>query len=142
MRATLSRNWPRLGRLFWGGAAQLPPGLSEPDQVRYAEIMGRHHGEPLGIEFRHREADRWACILPNVSGGPAFKLQFFDGLAFSGHELFGSVGCALARMLSMGYRDEDAGALERVSATERWARALKTLSMMQELSGVFLREQA
>lgn len=129
MRADLSMGWSALARRDANLALQ-------------AEIMARHDGQPLGIEFRHREGNRWACILPNVSGGPAFKLQFFDALSFTGHLLYGALSAALEQMLVLGYREEDAGALDRASATERWAQGLHYLALAQQSPGVFLRKEA
>lgn len=104
---------------------------SRPSQICFVQIMTRHKGSPCGVEFRHyKDVNRWAFVLPDASQ-PGYRMQYFDDRGFSGHAHFKDIESAVDEMVSMGYRLEDAGALDRLSITPKWIEGLAWLEQVQ-----------
>jgi hypothetical protein len=108
--------------------------MARPSQIAFARIMRATSGHPVGVELRHHSRDAWAFALPNVSGKESWRVQYFDQDSFSGHGCYKTLTEAVESMMDDGYRTEDAGALDRMSATPRWARGLQALDVVQRLS--------
>ena len=100
-------------------------------QVAYQRIMAQYGGKPIGVECRMKHRDSWAFILPEASGGKPWRIQQFDRDGFIGHLCFDSIPEAIEEMLRMGYKIVDVGALDRVAATDRWARGVRRSGIMQ-----------
>ena len=119
-------------------AAELDPKFAQvlresarPAQIAYQKIMGRHEGNPVGVECRAVKREAWAFVLADVSCPGRFRIQYFDLDWFSGHYVHKTLEEAVEDMVTSGYRQIDTGALDRVAATERWALGVKRSAIMQ-----------
>lgn len=103
--------------------------LVRPAQIAYARLMTKH-SDPSGIEYRHRkDEERWAFVLADASE-PGARIQFFDTFGFSGHQHYASLDEAVQEMVGQGFHIEDAGALDRIAATPRWAEGIAWMDMI------------
>ncbi|AJW47577.1 hypothetical protein DEE91_23770 [Ralstonia pickettii] len=129
-----TRGWARI----CDKAAELDPKFAQvlresarPAQIAYQKIMGRHEGNPVGVECRAVKREAWAFVLADVSCPGRFRIQYFDLDGFSGHYVHKTLEEAVEDMVTSGYRQIDTGALDRVAATERWALGVKRSAIMQ-----------
>ncbi|HYQ90669.1 MAG TPA: hypothetical protein VES89_00995 [Candidatus Competibacteraceae bacterium] len=77
--------------------------------------------DPLGLELRQPDDDRWVAILPNPAPGPArYKVQFFTPSGLAGHQPYASPQAAYRAALRQGYTAPDPDALDRLSQTPAW----------------------
>ncbi|ASW03880.1 hypothetical protein [Paraburkholderia aromaticivorans] len=106
-------------------------GIARPMQISYQRLMQAYNGEPVGVECRERERDAWAFVVPEMSGSGRWRIQRFDLDGFVGHMCFDTLAIAVENMLQEGYRILDAGALDRVAATNRWAKGIKRAAVVQ-----------
>lgn len=103
---------------------------SRPKQICFVQIMQRHNGDPSGVEFRYRTELRWSFVLPDASQA-GYRLQLFDEMGFSGHSHFETLEEAVDEMVTRGFCIEDAGALDRIAGTPRWAEGMAWLEKIQ-----------
>lgn len=129
-----TRGWARI----CDKAAELDPKFAQvlresarPAQIAYQKIMGRHEGNPVGVECRAVKREAWAFVLADASCPGRFRIQYFDLDGFSGHHVHKTVEEAIEDMVTSGYRQIDIGALDRVAATDRWALGAKRAAIMQ-----------
>jgi hypothetical protein len=119
---------------FDAGFAREVRESTRPQQIAYVRIMGQHDGDPSGVEFRHHnDVERWAFVLADASVG-GMRIQMFDTFGFSGHQCYGSLIEAVEEMVKQGYHIKDAGALDRISLTPRWAEGMAWMEMIQNPS--------
>jgi hypothetical protein len=102
-----------------------------PQQLAYRRLMRRFNGEPIGVECVTTSGDRWAFVLPDVSRPEKWRIQYFDESGFSGHGSYDTLVDAVEDMIQSGYRKIDAGALDRLALTVRWAQGVKRSAIMQ-----------
>ncbi|WP_168788852.1 hypothetical protein [Paraburkholderia aromaticivorans] len=102
-----------------------------PQQLAYRRLMRRFNGEPIGVECSTSSQDRWAFVLPDVSREGKWRIQYFDESGFSGHGSYDSLVDAVQDMIRSGYRELDAGALDRLGSTVRWDQGVKRSAIMQ-----------
>ena len=105
--------------------------ISRSRQIAYQCLMAKYDGSPLGVECRNTSRDSWGVVLANVYGDLPWRIQYFDLDGFSSHHTFATLEEAVEDMLSDGYRIEDVGALDRVSASPRWALGVRRMAIMQ-----------
>jgi hypothetical protein len=101
-------------------------------QTAYRRLMTAHAGEPLGIECQSTSRQAWAFVAPEPGQRGQFRIQYFDEDGFSSHEVHRELAGAVEAMLREGYRNVDAGALDRIAATPRWARGVKVATLRQK----------
>lgn len=106
--------------------------IARPMQICYQQLMQAYNGEPVGVECRMLERDAWAFVVPDVSGAEPWRIQRFDLDGFVGHGSYGTLAEAVQGMLQEGYRITDAGALDRVAASTRWAKGVRRAAVMQK----------
>jgi hypothetical protein len=109
---------------------------AKPSQLAYRKLMRRFDGNPVGVECVTKEGDRWAFVLPDLSCDGKWRIQYFDEGGFSAHSCFGSLEEAVEDMIQSGYREIDAGALDRVASTDRWALGVKRSAIHQRQEGL------
>lgn len=114
---------PNFARLLRDGARCM--------QIAYQRLMAQYGGKPIGIECRKKDRDSWAFVLPEASGDKPWRIQQFDQDGFIGHLCFDSIPEAIEEMLRMGYQVVDAGALDRIASTDRWALGVRRAGIMQ-----------
>ncbi len=102
-----------------------------PVQKVYRQLMVAYGGEPVGVECRDKTGRRWAFVAPETGEPGQFRVQYFDEDGFTGHYVHSKLEEALESMLREGYRIVDAGALDKVAATARWARGVKVAALRQ-----------
>jgi len=102
-----------------------------PVQKVYRLLMEAYGGEPVGVECRDRSRQQWAFVAPETGEPGQFRVQYFDEDGFTGHYVHSKLEEALESMLREGYRILDAGALDKVAATARWARGVKVAALRQ-----------
>ncbi len=128
MSTYMTRGWRLLKGLkndgIDAGFAKHLRDLARPAQIAYARIMSKHNADPSGVEFHdHDGKERWAFVLPDVSGTGA-RIQFFDPRGFSGHECYPTLTEAVQEMVRQGYRTEDPGVLDKISTTPAWIEGM------------------
>jgi hypothetical protein len=101
-------------------------------QIAYCQIMTRHQGNPLGIEFSNKAGDRWAFILENCDSAAPYRVQYFDERGFSGHSCYASIEDALEENIRDGYVIEDSGVLCRLFHTTKWQNGLAVSEIRQQ----------
>jgi hypothetical protein len=100
--------------------------IARPIQIAYSKLMRFANGNPIGIECKSGDSNRWGFILPEVSSNEySFRVQYFDEQGFSGHMCYQSLEKATNALISDGYRVVDSGALDRLASTETWSQGLK-----------------
>lgn len=107
--------------------------LTMPGAVAYNDIMVRFDGNPSGIEFKSRSSNQWAFVLPDASEPGKQRIQYFDDRSFFSHHPYSTIAEAVMAMVSEGYREEDSGALDRVSATETWRKGTAVAALKMKL---------
>lgn len=107
---------------------------ARPDQIAFSKIMTVFNGQPVGIEFRHRERRGWAFVLPNVSSPDPWRIQYFDADGFSGHECHRELVDAVEDVVRSGYWFPDKGKLDELSATTQWIRGVKMLDLLLKVN--------
>ena len=104
--------------------------LARPVQIAYVQMMNKYQGNPSGVEFRHhRDEERWAFVLQDASD-PGFRIQFFDTFGMFGHQHYATMDEAVQEMLLQGFLIDDAGALDRIASTPRWAEGIAWLDII------------
>ncbi|BFG80864.1 hypothetical protein PTKU46_88980 [Paraburkholderia terrae] len=106
--------------------------LVRPLQIAYQRLMSAYGGQPAGVECRLTNRDAWAFVLPDASDEMAWRIQQFDQDGFIGHLCFDTLEEAVEDMLRMGYTVPDAGALDRIGSTDRWAIGVQRAAIMQK----------
>lgn len=99
-------------------------GIARPVQIAYTKIMRQHDGNPSWVEYRSTTRDAWAFVLPDVSAGKGWRIQYFDLDSFQSHACFASLEEAVQSMIREGFVVEDKGTLDRLSVTPRWQRGV------------------
>ncbi|MEC4720414.1 hypothetical protein RY831_14725 [Noviherbaspirillum sp. CPCC 100848] len=100
----------------------------------FSQIMGEYAGNPVGIEFRQSDGERWAFVLPDASEPGRFRVQYFDSRGFSGHFTHNDLVAAVEDMVRSGYRVKDIGALDRLSETRQWAAGIESSDLITRLN--------
>ncbi|MCK8652209.1 hypothetical protein M1M06_24480 [Ralstonia insidiosa] len=100
-----TRGWARI----CDKAAELDPKFAQvlresarPAQIAYQKIMGRHEGNPVGVECRAVKREAWAFVLADVSCPGRFRIQYFDLDGFSGHYVHKTLEEAVEDMVTSG----------------------------------------
>lgn len=114
------------------GFARYMRDIVRQDQIAFSQIMRKHNGHLSGIEFRHVSEERWAFILPNVSGNDEWRIQYFDRDSFTSHACYASMQAAAEELVRDSYTEEDIGALDRIAATDRWRIGSQRLAILQQ----------
>jgi hypothetical protein len=100
--------------------------IARPIQIAYQRLMAFSNGNPIGVECKSPDSNRWGFILPEVSSNEyTFRVQNFDEHGFSGHMCYESLDKAINALISDGYRVIDSGALDRTSTTKEWSMGVK-----------------
>lgn len=105
-----------------------------PAALAYNEIMTRHNGSPLGVEFQSKEGNRYAFITRDMSQHGAYRIQYFDRDGFSGHAVYKSLGETVQEMVKEGYRSEVKGALSQLSSTVSFMRGNEVSALIGKLN--------
>jgi len=101
----------------------------------FNEIMERHKGDPVGVEYEHhKNAGRFAVVLPDAAVPGKFRVQFFDKNGFSSHDTIGPVEKAAEEMVQQGYRVLSKGEMNRLSQTRDWQIGNATAALLQKLN--------
>jgi len=103
--------------------------IARPTQIVFQKLMAMANGNRVGIECKSNSREAWAFVMPNLAGETDWKVQYFDRDGFSGHVCHATIVKAAEAMISEGYVDIDAGALETIAATDRWALGVKRLML-------------
>ncbi len=103
-----------------------------PLQIVYQRLMSAYDGYPECIECRMKDRESWAFVLRDASDIKAWRIQQFDQDGFVGHLCFEGMEEAVEDMLRMGYCVPDAGALDRIGSTVRWAHGVRRAGVMQK----------
>jgi hypothetical protein len=103
--------------------------VSRPAQIAFQKLMSMSDGNPVGIECKSSTRAAWAFVMPNIAGDSDWKVQYFDEDGFSGHCCHATIVKAAEAMISEGYVDIDAGILEKVTTTNRWALGVQRLQL-------------
>lgn len=77
-----------------------------------------------GLTLSNKSKDSWAILLPDASQPSQFRYQLFDSKGFISHHVESSLDKALEAAFSCGYSSIDAGALDRESKTQEWAKGM------------------
>ncbi|WP_425953103.1 hypothetical protein [Ralstonia pseudosolanacearum] len=94
--------------------------------------MAAYNGEPIGIECLMGDRERWAFVVPEMSGDDRqWRVQYFDADGFVGHSCYETLPLAVETVIQEGYRTPDPGALDRISRTPRWALGVKKAAIHQ-----------
>lgn len=107
-----------------------------PHQKAFSDLMERYDGQPIGIECRSESRMAWAFVCPNVQtefSKLEWRVQHFDEHGMTGHECYKTMFDAIESMVN-GYSMQDAGAVDRVSATPAWAIGLKVQEVRDRLN--------
>lgn len=107
---------------------------ARPAQIAFAQIMRKHGGNPSGIEFRHHKTDRWAFVMPEVSAGTGWRIQYFSLDSFSSHHCFESLEEAVETMCREGFTVEDAGVLDALTPTVRWQQGILANDLVRQVN--------
>lgn len=107
--------------------------ITAPKAMAYNAIMVRFNGDPSGIEFSTKDRQKWAFVLPDASEPGRHRIQYFDERSFFSHHPYDTVTEAVLAMVTEGYEIEDAGALDRVSATETWRKGTAVAAIKMKL---------
>jgi len=102
---------------------------ARPRQIAYQRLMSMSDGNPVGIECRSESGDVWGFILPDAAGEAPFRIQNFDADGCFGHSCYQALQDAVETMIGDGYRIPDPGALDRCSATLRWALGVRHMDL-------------
>ena len=102
-----------------------------PVQKVYRQLMDSYAGEPLGVECRSISRQQWAFVAPETGVPGQFRVQYFDEDGFTGHFVHTKLEEAVESMLREGYRVIEAGALDKIAATPRWARGVQVATLRQ-----------
>ncbi|AJF08162.1 hypothetical protein [Geoalkalibacter subterraneus] len=101
----------------------------------FNEIMERHNGKPVGVEYEHhKNTGRFAVVLPDAAVPGKFRVQFFDKNGFSSHDTIGPVEKAAEEMVRQGYRVLSEGEMDRLSQTRDWQIGNATATLLQKLN--------
>lgn len=92
-------------------------------QIAFQLMMNQHEGMPVGVEYRKKDQPQWAFILPDASGDADWRIQTFDEDGIIGHNCYRTL-LEAAEELSSSYPVMDQGALDRLAATNRWAKGV------------------
>jgi hypothetical protein len=103
----------------------------------YRGIMEQTEGDPLGLEFKQPDSDRWAFLVPEMSSPEdgKFRIQYFDKKGFYSHSTQKTMEEALETMLNEGFHEQDRGALDRLSRDPAWRRGSEVGALLQRLNG-------
>ena len=136
IRRYRSRSWEQVransGRDIPDEFARHLREVVRPLQIAYQRLMSAYDGHPAGVECRLTNRDSWAFVLPDTSAAKAWRIQQFDQDGFVGHLCFDTFEEAVEDMLRMGYCVPDAGALDRIGSTDRWAIGVQRAAIMQK----------
>ncbi|MBK3780157.1 hypothetical protein G3A43_07790 [Paraburkholderia aspalathi] len=102
-----------------------------PIQKVYRQLMEAYAGEPIGVECRSTSLQNWAFVVPETGVPGQFRVQYFDEDGFTGHCVHSKMEEAVETMLREGYRIAEAGALDKVASTARWARGVHVAALRQ-----------
>lgn len=108
--------------------------LARPSQIAYSQVMQRYEGDPSWVEHRSKARDAWAFVLPDVSAGKGWRIQYFDLDSFTSHACFTTLEDAVEAMIREGYVVEDKGALDRLSQTARWQRGVVVNDLIRRVN--------
>lgn len=100
-------------------------------QKVYRQLMEAYAGEPVGVECRSTSRQQWAFVAPETGVPGQFRVQYFDEDGFTGHCVYSKLEEAVETMLREDYRIIEAGALDRIAATARWARGVQVAALRQ-----------
>ncbi len=108
--------------------------LALPQQRAYNAVMERHSGNPVGVEYRHKnKSTSWAFVLPDASEPGRHRVQYFDEHGFFSHHAEDTLEDAVQEMVRNGYVTEEKGVLSRVSKTEVWRRGMERCFLMMQV---------
>lgn len=105
--------------------------IASPVQICYQQLMQAYKGEPVGVECRSIHRAAWAFVAPEMSGSDPWRIQRFDEDGFVGHTCHNSLEEAVESLLNEGFQVPDPGALDRIGASERWARGVRLAAVRQ-----------
>ncbi len=82
--------------------------------VLYNNVMTKHNGKPLGIEFKSKSGDRYTMLTPDASEPGRFRASYFDKQGFSSHNVYDTISQAVEEMVRDGYFAESKGILSQL----------------------------
>lgn len=108
--------------------------ISRPAQIAFQKLMSSYDGNPVGVECKSETRSAWAFVMPNIAGDTDWKIQYFDEDGFSGHSCYATIAQAVEEMIVEGYVEINAGILEKIALTDRWALGVKRLALRDLLN--------
>lgn len=109
--------------------------LQAPAAMAFNQMMSAYGGNPSGVEFRCKDRQAWAFVLPDASEQGRQRIQYFDGSGFVSHHPYDSVVECVESMVREGYVVEDCGALDRLTDTDEWRRGVEVAGLIHKLNG-------
>ena len=116
------------------GFAQRLRHSARPRQIAFQRLMAMTEGNPAYLECKSATREAWAFVLPDLNGEGSWRIQHFDPDGFTGHTCHNSVTEATEALIGEGYRVPDPGALDRCSATVRWAVGVKRAELRLQVN--------
>jgi hypothetical protein len=87
---------------------------------------------PSGLELRHKHGESWALIGPDPSSEGKWRYQIFDRSGPQAHLAFDSAREALEGAWAAGYREKDAGAIDRIMQQNQKPRRDERITVAAE----------
>lgn len=103
-----------------------------------AELAGKIEalGEiSAGGILKHITDERWIFVLPDVSGGETWRMQYFDPKGFSGHGLYKNAREAIETAVGLGFEKRDDGALDRMQQLPSFWRGVYAAELIRKING-------
>ena len=105
--------------------------IALPPAMRFDRMMRATGGNPIGREYKHRHREAWAFVLRDAGEAGAWRIQYFDRNAFSGHFVWQTMLDAAEALVSEGFTKPDDGVLDRLSGTAQWERGMYAAALIQ-----------
>lgn len=107
--------------------------ITLPTARAYSVAMERFNGNLLGVEFKSKARDAYACVLPELSEG-GFRILYFTQDGFSGHHCEPTQTKAEVCMITEGYVIPTPGVMDVLSTTPEWERGLAYAELISMLN--------
>lgn len=85
--------------------------------------------------LKHFKEERWIFVLPDVSGGDTWRIQYFDPKGFSGHGLYNNAREAIETAVRLGFETRDDGALDRMQQLPSFWRGGYAAELIRKING-------
>lgn len=105
-----------------------------PRAKKYNDIMTDHQGKPVGVEFRRKDSESFAFVVPDNSGEGRYRVQMFDENGFSGHSTEENLEAAVEEMVNNGFRVLATGKLDELQETRKFQAGTQVASLIGKLN--------